>query len=59
LVFADGAAEFAAGILGVLGDFARARGMAGRARALVAARFSWEIVTKRFERICLEGAGLA
>jgi glycosyltransferase involved in cell wall biosynthesis len=59
LVFADGAAEFAAGILGVLGAFERARGMAGRARALVEQRFSWEIVTKRFERICLEGAGLA
>ncbi len=59
LVFADTAAEFAAGILGVLGDFGAARGMAGRARALVEARFSWEIVTKRFEQICLEGAGLA
>jgi glycosyltransferase involved in cell wall biosynthesis len=59
LVFADGAADFAAAILGVLGDFERARAMAARARALVEARFSWEIVTQRFERICLEGAGLA
>ena len=50
---ADSAAEFAGAIAGLLDDAARARAMAAAARALVEERFSWSVVARQFEEICL------
>jgi polysaccharide biosynthesis protein PslH len=51
---ADTAEEFAAHCLELLGGEALRREMAGRARDLVCARFSWDQVARGFERILEE-----
>ena len=50
---ADSAGEFAAAIAGLLDDAGRARAMAAAARRLVEERFSWSVVARQFEEICL------
>jgi glycosyltransferase involved in cell wall biosynthesis len=50
---ADTAEDFAAGVLRLLEDPAGSAAMAGAARALLEARFSWAQVARQFEAICL------
>jgi glycosyltransferase involved in cell wall biosynthesis len=50
---ADDAAEFAGSILRLLNDAELRTRMAGAARALMEARFSWSRVAQQFEAICL------
>jgi glycosyltransferase involved in cell wall biosynthesis len=52
LLRADTEADFAAAILSLLDDPARAARLAAAARARVVDRFSWPQVTRRFEAIC-------
>ena len=56
---ADTAAEFAAALARILGDPALQRRLSTTARDLVTSRFGWEVVTKRFERICLSALSAA
>jgi len=51
-VAADTAAAFAAGVLMLLDDAGRRAAIAMAARELVAGRFGWAQVTRRFEAIC-------
>ncbi len=55
---AETAAEFAEAVAGLLGDAERRRQVAGAARGLLEAQFSWARVGRQFEAICLAAAGL-
>jgi glycosyltransferase involved in cell wall biosynthesis len=55
LAIADTPALFAGHCLRLLDDAAERRGMARAAYELVAARFSWEAVSERFEEILQRG----
>ena len=57
LLLADTAETFAEAILSTLDDPGPAAARARAARTLVSSRFSWPIVVKQFERICLEALG--
>lgn len=54
ILMADEAEPFAAALAGLLARPEEAGRLAAAARALVVRRFSWPIVTTRFERICLD-----
>ncbi len=54
LLMADTAPAFADAILLLLDDPARSAGLAHAARDTVVQRFSWPLVTRRFEQICLD-----
>ena len=54
LLVADDAAAFAAAILRLLDDDALRLGTARAARALVEAKFGWNVVARAFEAICQE-----
>jgi len=56
---ADTAAEFADALLRLLDDPALQTRLSAAARDLVATRFGWPTVTKRFEQICLSALTLA
>ncbi len=56
VVLAESGPEFAAAILRLLGDGELRRRLAGAARALLEARFSWNQVGRQFEAICLRTA---
>ena len=51
---ADSAEEFAAAILTLLDDADLRTTVARNARALMEERFSWTVVARQFEAICLE-----
>ncbi len=51
---ADSAEEFAAAILTLLDDADLRTTVAGNARSLMEERFSWTVVARQFEAICLE-----
>jgi glycosyltransferase involved in cell wall biosynthesis len=51
---ADTATDFAAAVLRLLGDAALRGRLAGQARGLLEANFSWERVARQFEAICLD-----
>jgi polysaccharide biosynthesis protein PslH len=53
----DTDAEFADAILALLGDTPRRITMAQAGRALLEARYSWAVIARQFEAICLEAAG--
>jgi glycosyltransferase involved in cell wall biosynthesis len=50
---ADNAADFAQGILALLNDATMRARIAGAARGLMEAKFSWSEVARQFEAICL------
>ncbi|HYZ63417.1 MAG TPA: glycosyltransferase family 4 protein [Acetobacteraceae bacterium] len=52
----DTAADFAAGLIRLLEDPALQTRLSTAARDLVATRFGWPQVTRRFEQICLDAA---
>jgi glycosyltransferase involved in cell wall biosynthesis len=54
---ADTDAEFADAILALLGGTPRRTAMAQAGRALLEARYSWAVIARQFEAICLEAAG--
>jgi polysaccharide biosynthesis protein PslH len=54
---ADTDAEFADAILALLSDTPRRTAMAQAGRALLEARYSWAVIARQFETICLEAAG--
>ena len=54
LLIEDDPAPFAAALIRLLADEGEAFRLAHTARALVEQRFSWPMVTRRFERICLD-----
>ena len=54
ILMEDEAGAFAAALVRLLDDGAAAGRLARAARDLVERRFSWAIVTRRFERICLD-----
>jgi glycosyltransferase involved in cell wall biosynthesis len=51
---ADTDAEFADAILALLADTPRRAAMAQAGRALLEARYSWTVIARQFEAICLE-----
>ena len=51
---ADSAQAFARAILGLLGDDGERQRLATAARRLVEERFSWNVVARQFETICLD-----
>ena len=53
---ADTDAEFAEAILTLLGDTPRRTAMAEAGRALLEERYSWSVIARQFEAICLEAA---
>ena len=54
MLMEDEAGPFAAALVRLLDDAGEAGRLAAAARDLVERRFSWPIVTRRFEQICLE-----
>lgn len=59
LLMEDDPAPFAAALVRLLEDEGEASRLARAARDLVERRFSWPIVTRRFERICLDAMAAA
>jgi glycosyltransferase involved in cell wall biosynthesis len=53
---ADTDADFADAILALLADTPRRAAMAEAGRALLEARYSWSVIARQFEAICLEAA---
>ena len=51
---ADTDADFADAILALLADTPRRIAMAQAGRALLEARYSWSVIARQFEAICLE-----
>ncbi len=51
---ADTAGAFADAIVGLLNDQAARRRLAESGRALLEARYSWKVIGRQFEKICLE-----
>lgn len=56
-VAADTAEAFARGILGLLDDQAERGRLASEGRSLLEARYSWAVIGRQFESICLEAMG--
>jgi glycosyltransferase involved in cell wall biosynthesis len=56
---ADTDDAFAGAILVLLADGARRQRMAATGRALLEARYSWSVIARQFEAICLEAVGAA
>ena len=54
---ADSDAEFADAILALLADAPRRIAMAEAGRTLLEARYSWAVIARQFEAICLEALG--
>jgi glycosyltransferase involved in cell wall biosynthesis len=53
-VQADGPAEFAQAVVGLLENPDRRRALGGAGRRLVEARYSWETIGRQFEGLCKE-----
>jgi glycosyltransferase involved in cell wall biosynthesis len=56
---ADTRDAFADAILALLADAPRRTAMAEAGRALLEARYSWSVIARQFEEICLEAVGAA